>query len=177
MLHEVNEIIKKRHDKSSLVQSYQALLVRIIIIALTIYIALGHVFLVNQVKGMNMFPAVKDGDLYIAFRLQSHYEKNDILVYEDDGVKRIGRVIARENEIVEIDEEGILRVNGTIQSGEIMYPTYPENNIEYPYKVPDKHIFVLGDFRTQSLDSRNLGAIPRDKIIGKMITIIRRQGI
>ena len=107
----------------------------------------------------------------------NHYEKNEVLVYVNEDAKRIGRVIARENDIVEIDEEGTLSVNGTLQAGEIMYLTFPTENIEYPYQVPKDHIFVLGDFRTQSLDSRDLGAIHKDKIIGKIITLLRRQGI
>lgn len=177
MMREMSQAIQERTDRIELRKSFLSLLLRVLVITLVAYIALGHVFMVNQAKGMDMFPAVKDGDLFIAFRLHRHFEKNDVLVYENDGVKRIGRVIARENDVVSIDEDGTVRVNGTLQSGEIMYPTFPTDSIEYPYQVPKDELFVLGDFRTQSLDSRDLGAISKDKVKGKLITILRRQGI
>lgn len=169
--------IQMKTQLSALKKGYIDLLIRTLVLLLIFYIVLGHVFLVNQVKGMDMFPAVKDGDLYIAFRLHSNYQKNDVVVYENDGVKRIGRIVANQNDVVTIEDEGILRVNGTPQSGEIMYPTYPSISLEYPYKVQENHVFILGDFRTQSLDSRDLGSIPRNNIKGKIITILRRQGI
>lgn len=162
---------------TSLKNAYKDLLIRTIVLLVVFYVTFGHVFIVNQVKGMDMFPAVKDGDLYIGFRLHSKYQKNDVIVYENNGVKRIGRIVASQNDVVTIEENGILRVNGTPQSGEIIYPTYQTDNLEYPYKVPEGHFFILGDFRTQSLDSRDLGAILKNNVKAKIITILRRQGI
>ena len=101
---------------------------------------------------MEMFPAIKDGDLIIGFRLQRQYVKNDVLVYQVEGKQKIGRLVARATDVVTIDEDGTLRVNGTVQSGEIMYPTYPKEGVSYPYQVPENHIFVMGDYRTQAED-------------------------
>ena len=89
----------------------------------------------------------------------------------------MGRVIAREGDVVNIDENGTLHVNGTVQGGEIMYPTYAKEGIEYPYKVPEDSIFILGDYRTQTEDSRDFEAIPIDDVEGKVITILRRRGL
>lgn len=124
-----------------------------------------------------MFPALKDGDLVIAFQLQREYAKNDVVVYRADGEERIGRVAARAADVVTLDETGTLLVNGTVQSGEILYPTYAKEGITYPYTVPEGTMFVLGDYRTQAEDSRDLGAISMKDVEGKVITILRRRGL
>ena len=76
-----------------------------------------------------------------------------------------------------LDDSGTLLVNGTVQSGEILYPTYAEGELEYPYAVPEGYVFVLGDYRTQTTDSRTLGAVPMGDVKGKVITILRRRGL
>lgn len=124
-----------------------------------------------------MFPAVKDGDLIFGFRLQREYTKNDVVVYNADGKIRIGRIVAQANDVVTLDDSGTLLVNGTDQSGEIMYPTYAKKGMEYPYRVPEGEIFILGDYRTQTEDSRDFGSIPSEKVQCKVITILRRRGL
>ena len=173
----MNEMIKKRRDKLALKEGYIGLLVRIMILASIGVLLFTQVFLIARVKGNEMFPAVKDGDLVLAFRLQQNYEKNDLISYKNDGRRRIGRVIAQENDSVKMDDSGQLLVNAAIQSGEIMYPSYPRDTLEYPYEVPEGHVFILGDYRTQAKDSRDFGAIPKKEIEGKVITILRRRGL
>lgn len=131
----------------------------------------------TQARGIGMFPAIKDGDLIIGFRLQQAYEKNDVVTYKVDGKRNVGRFIAQGSDIVILDETGNLLVNGAVQAGEIMYPTYASGDIEYPYQVPENHVFVLGDYRTQTKDSRDFGPIPIEDVEGKIITILRRRGL
>ena len=173
----MNEMIKKRRDKLALKEGYIGLLLRIVLLASIGVLLFTQVFLIARVKGNEMFPAVKDGDLVLAFRLQQNYEKNDLISYKNDGRRRIGRVIAQENDSVKMDDSGQLLVNAAIQSGEIMYPSYPRDTLEYPYEVPEGHVFILGDYRTQAKDSRDFGAIPKKEIEGKVITILRRRGL
>lgn len=174
---EISEIIKERKTKAFIKEGYIDLGIKTLALVLVAYLLLSQVFLVTQAKGMGMFPAVKDGDLIIGFRLHKHYEKNDVVAYKIDGKRRIGRIVARSKDVVNIEEGGSLRVNGTPQSGEIMYPTYPKETLTYPYSVEENHIFILGDYRTQAQDSRDFGGIPLKKIEGKVITILRRQGL
>lgn len=173
----ISDIIKKRKNESAVRAAYIDLFLRILLLAIVGVLMFAQVFIIARGTGNGMFPAVKDGDLIIGFRLQQEYGKNDIVTYKVDGVRNIGRIIARETDVITIDEIGTLLVNGTPLGGEIFYPTYPKEGIEYPYRVPEDSIFVLGDYRTQTLDSRDFGSIPMDAVKGKVITILRRRGL
>lgn len=146
-------------------------------IAVAGYIFFTQLFLVTQVSGMDMFPALKDGDLAIVFRIQQEYVKDDVIAYQTPEGVRFGRIAAREKDVVFMDDSGVWQVNGTTQSGEILYPTYAVEGIEYPYSVPEGCIFVLGDYRTKATDSRIYGAVSMDDVVGKVITILRRRGL
>ena len=148
---------------------------RILIIAAAGYVFFTQLFLITQVSGMDMFPALKDGDLAIVFRMQQEYAKNDVIAYSTPEGLRFGRIVARESDVVFMDDGGSLQVNGTTQSGEILYPTYAVEGIEYPFRVPEGCVFVLGDYRTTATDSRIYGPIPMDDVAGKVITILRRR--
>ncbi len=173
----ISEIIRKRRNKAAMREETINLLLRIVFLIIIGYLIFTQVFLLARVKGNEMFPALKDGDLILGFRLQDRYEKNDIVTYKVDGQRKVGRYMGRGNDVITMDDSGTLRINGTIQSGEIMYPTYAKDGIDYPYQVPEDHVFILGDFRTQTLDSRDYGAIPMDDIEGKVITLLRRRGL
>lgn len=76
-----------------------------------------------------------------------------------------------------MDDSGTLVVNGSAQSGEILYPTYAKDGIEYPYTVPTGSFFILGDYRTQSKDSRDFGAVDLADVKAKVITLLRRRSL
>nr|WP_296835496.1 signal peptidase I [uncultured Marvinbryantia sp.] len=168
---------EKQRRQEEIRKGYVSLLIRIVLLAAAGWLLLTQVFLITQVSGNGMFPALKDGDLVFAFRLQQEYAKKDVVVYEVDGQEYIGRIAARGTDVVTLDDSGTLLVNGTVQSGEILYPTYAEGELEYPYVVPEGCVFVLGDYRTQTVDSRTLGAVPMGDVRGKVITILRRRGL
>lgn len=173
----ISQVIKKRRNKVAIKEGYLALLVRIIVLAILGYLIFTQVFLLSRTVGNEMFPAVKDGDLIIGFRLQKDYIKNDVVTYRVNGQRKVGRYIGHGNDLISMDDSGTMLINGSIQSGEIMYPTYAREGMENPYRVPQGHVFILGDYRTQAEDSRDFGAIEMEAIEGKVITILRRRGL
>ena len=166
-------------EKSPLLREVRSLAVRLAVFAALLWVLLTQVYLVTQASGSEMFPAVKDGDLAIVFRMQQEYAKNDVIAYRTDTGMKFGRIVARATDVVTIDDTGSLTVNGTTQTGEILYPTYPDEDgsLTYPYTVPENCVFVLGDYRTRATDSRLLGAVSLDQVEGKVITILRRRGL
>lgn len=171
------DAIRGRRDRVETRTGYVSLLLRGVLIFLALWMLFTQVFLVTQAPDNDMFPAIKGGDLLIGFRLQGDYVKDDVVVYELGGETRVGRVMGRATDVITLNESGTLLVNGTPQSGEILYPTYAKEGIEYPFKVPDDCVFVLGDYRTQAEDSRDFGCIPLENVKAKVITILRRRKI
>lgn len=170
-------VIRQRRIALNTREEYKNLIFRIVILGVAVYIIFTQAFLITRNVGQGMFPALKDGDLLIAYRLQKEYAKNDVIVYNIDGKQQVGRIIAKETDVVTLDESGTLRVNGTVQSGEILYPTYIKGDLEYPYRVPNGEVFLLGDYRTSTVDSRDFGSVSMKQVAGKVITILRRRGL
>ena len=84
--------------------------------------------------------------------------------------------IKQETDVITIDDTGQLLVNGTPQTGEIAFPTYAKKGIKkYPYRVPKGCVFLLGDYRTQTKDSRDYGPIKMEDVKAKVITVLRRR--
>lgn len=173
----LSQIINGRRNRALDRQGYISLLLRVLFLALAGWVLFTQVFLITQATGNEMFPAVKDGDLIICYRLQKDYAKNDVVIYTVNGQRRVGRIAARGTDVVTLDDSGTLLVNGTAQSGEILYPTYAKEGMTYPLTVPEDHLFILGDYRTQAEDSRDFGPVPLKALEGKVITILRRRGL
>lgn len=171
------EVISLRRNRLAVREGYISLLGRVVFIAAAAWLLFSQVFLLMQARGTDMFPAVKDGDLLIGYRLQKDYEQENVVVYKRDGKAYVGRVVAKSGDYVDITEEGSLIVNGTVKSGEILYPTYEREGVNYPYVVPESMVFILADYRTQAQDSRDFGAVELKDVQAKVITILRRRSL
>ena len=115
--------LHKRRNAAQDRRDALGLLGRVVVLAAAAWVLFTQVFLLTQASGNSMFPAVKDGDLLIGYRLQGTYAKNDVVLYEQDGKLRVGRVLGRENDLIALDDSGTLIVNGSAQSGEILSST------------------------------------------------------
>lgn len=162
---------------------YCWLLARLCFLALIGYLLFTYCFLITQNHGQGMFPAVKDGDLCVVFRTQAQrmlgekVKADDVIAYRTEGKRAFGRVVAVAGDLVMIGDSGSLMVNGVTEGGEIVFPTYAEGALEYPCRVPEGCVFVLGDHRINTTDSRLLGPVPLESVEGKLITILRRRGL
>lgn len=173
-----SEVIAERRRNAGLRRDAIGFALKLAVFVLAMWFVLSQVLLFAQVKGQDMFPSLKDGDLVLAFRLSSEIQKDDVVVCQVNGERCVMRVVARGGDVVTIDETGNLLVNGTNQAGEILFPTYAgDANITYPYAVPAGHVFVLGDYRTEAEDSRYFGAIPEEDVEGEVITALRRRAL
>ena len=147
----------------------------ILIFAIAMLIFL-HLFDLEIVDGNGMYPSLMDGDMVLAFK-KTDYKRNDVVFYQNDGISYCGRVIAKAGDSVQITEDGVVMVNGTPQIEKFGYKTYSNNLFGQATTVPDDSYFILGDFRTQTMDSRNFGCIEQKDIRSKTIMIIRHRGI
>lgn len=153
------------------------LLKNIGITALAIWILVTFVFGIYVQNGATMFPKVLDGDLVFYYRLDFDYNIDELVTFQYGETRYTARIVAVAGDIVDITDEGQLKVNGNVQSEEIFYATFKtESEIEYPYTVPENSVFVLGDYRTIAVDSRTFGAVSTKDIDGEIITVLRRRG-
>lgn len=151
------------------------------IFLLTLVVRTGYV------DGASMAPTMLDRDRYLVSGLFYTPEQGDIIVFqpEDNATTRryihggenkllVKRVIATEGQVVDIDES----TNQVLIDGVVLNEPYLPGNITdkkldssivYPYEVPAGHVFVMGDNRPVSVDSRQLGSIDTRTILGKVI--------
>ena len=132
-----------------------------------------------RVDGQSMRETLQDGDMLLILNdhLCAGYQPGDIVVLRKagfrDGKPLVKRVIALAGQTVDIDfEAGIVYVDGeALEEDYIREPTWTPEGLDFPVTVPEGHIFVLGDNRNNSSDSRHrdLGPIDLRMVIGKAV--------
>ena len=125
---------------------------------------------VLQIYGSSMTPNLEDGEIVVSVKSKSFARRNHSLYYNNKIL--IKRVIAVSGDWVNIEENGTVFVNGEeLVEPYISEKAYGDTNIEFPYQVPESKIFVMGDHRDVSADSRNtaVGNISQEQILGKIV--------
>lgn len=119
-----------------------------------------------------MTPTLAEGDIVVAIKT-SQFTKKDLIAFYYNNRILVKRVIAVEGEWVDIDDKGNVYVNSELldEDGYVMEKSLGECNIRLPYQVPEGKIFVMGDHRSVSLDSRStqVGCVAEEQIAGKLI--------
>lgn len=170
--------ITRRRDKLYFAASLRALLLKIAVIAALVWAVFSFVFGLGIASGQGMYPALRDGDLLLYYRLDTDYAIEEIVTFRVDGARHYGRVVARGGDTVDISANGQLLVNGNPQQEVIFYPTSKEGkNDTLPRTLADWEIYVLGDRRTSTVDSRDFGPLRIDEIDGTVIALLRRRGL
>ena len=144
--------------------------------ALVLVLVFSFVFRIIQVDGSSMVPTLTNGDKLIVWGAGYTPERGDVVIvdsYTTYGKPLVKRVIAKGGDTISIDyETGTVTVNGKVlQEDYIAEPTYLGYDVEFPYTVPEGTVFVMGDNRNQSLDSRSsyIGCIDEQDILGKVL--------
>ena len=126
---------------------------------------------VLQIYGSSMTPSLADGEIVLSMKT-ADFDKKDIVAFYYNNKILVKRVIAREGEWVELDKDGNLFVNGEqIEEPYIQDKSLGECDIEMPYQVPEGRIFVMGDHRAVSVDSRSsvVGCVAEEQVVGKLV--------
>ena len=139
-------------------------------------------FRVVVVEGTSMNQTLLDGDylLLLNSTFCGEPEQGDIVVISKDsydhGVPIVKRVIATEGQIVDIDfETGTVYVDGVaLVEPYLNTPTNVQGGVQFPLEVEDSCVFVMGDNRNRSKDSRyyEIGMIDTREILGKAIFLV-----
>ncbi|MBR5236347.1 MAG: signal peptidase I [Clostridia bacterium] len=129
-------------------------------------------FAMVQVEGESMLPTLQSKDRLVVTKLFYQPKAKDIVVIKSHALGKhiIKRVIAMPGDTIDIHQEtGDVLINGEV----INEPYIKEkllnagNAQKYPLVVPENYVFVMGDNRNNSQDSRNLGLIAFEDIVGR----------
>ena len=174
---EEKEIREKEGQGRELYEWLQALVCSV----LAVVLLFTFVIRLIGVDGSSMEPTLKHGDklLVLSSLLYDDYQYGDIVVLRKDTFLRepvVKRVIATENQTVDIDfDTGSVYVDGELLEEDYINDlTYTDEGMEFPLKVPEGSIFVMGDNRNHSTDSRDtrLGTVDARYVIGKAVVLV-----
>lgn len=126
---------------------------------------------VLQIYGSSMTPTLENGDIIFSVKT-SDFDQGDIIAFYFNNKILIKRAIAGPGDWVNMDEEGTVYVNGEmLDEPYLTEKSFGETDITLPYQVPDGKIFVMGDHRSTSVDSRSgtVGCVAQEQIVGKVL--------
>ena len=126
---------------------------------------------VLQIYGSSMYPTLQDGEIIFSVKT-AEFEPGYIVTFYFNNKILIKRVIAGPGDWVNMAEDGTVSVNGEVLEEPYLTETaYGDTDIELPYQVPDGKIFVMGDHRATSVDSRNtaVGCVAQEQVVGKIL--------
>ena len=160
-----------RHERNEAYRRLMWKLLAGIVLSAAVVVLVTNLWLaVLQIDGSSMNPLLQMNEIVVAVR-GDHPFKNDIIAFTQNNQLHVKRVIAVGGDQVAINDNGVVSVNGqALDEPYVTELSLGSCDITFPFLVPSGAVFVLGDNRPQSMDSRNseFGVVGREQIIGKV---------
>ena len=176
-----SEAEKEPEKKGFLKELYEWTQAIAVAVVLALFIN-QFVFSIVEVQGASMEPTLNQYERLFVFKPFYKPRNKDIVIVWSERLNKyiVKRVIATEGQVINIDESGNVYIDGEIQHEPYISAPYCDNDnfvvesddniAPYPYTVPEDHVFVMGDNRPYSNDSRGtVGVIKNSDVVGKAV--------
>lgn len=168
---QLDQELKRIRHKKEFGKMLRSTVASLIVVA-AIAVLISMLFLpVLRVTGTSMMPTMQNDELVICSK-RSNFQSGDVVAFYYNNKILLKRVIGVAGDVIDIKEDGTVYVNGTaLDEPYLSDQAKGECDVELPYQVPESRIFVMGDHRSTSVDSRSstVGCIADEYIIGRVI--------
>lgn len=126
---------------------------------------------VLQIYGNSMTPMLNDGEIVMSLKT-SKINKGEVIAFYYNNKILIKRVIGNSGDWIRVTDNGDVYVNDILlDEPYVSDKALGDSNIEYPYQVPEGKVFVMGDHRSVSVDSRNtsVSCVSQEQIVGRLL--------
>ena len=163
----VNRIRYEKRFRSSIINTLMTL---VVVAAAAILIAI-LVLPILRIYGQSMSETLDNGDIVVSVKT-ADLETGDIVAFYYNNTILVKRVIGQSGDWIDIAKDGTVSVNQVeLEEPYLDRKAYGEIDIKLPYQVPEGRVFVMGDNREISIDSRTMmiGCVAQEQIVGKII--------
>ena len=170
-IEELQDGLKHEKYKRSFAYSLRSTIYVLITVAAVAVLVAVLLLPVLQIFGNSMTPTLTEGNFVVSLK-GSELKTGDIIAFYFNNKILVKRVIANSGDWVDIDENGVVYVNNQqIDEPYVSEPALGQCDIKLPYQVPENRIFVMGDHRSVSVDSRSssIGCVAEEQIVGKIV--------
>ncbi|MBE6128857.1 MAG: signal peptidase I [Erysipelotrichaceae bacterium] len=177
-MQELEEELQREQNKEKVFFSFRNTVSLLIVVAAAVSLLTLYVLPILRINGTSMEPTFNENDMVLVFK-NKNLKTGDICAFYYNNTVLVKRVIAVSGDTVDMDLNGNISVNGkTLDEPYLEDRAFGHTDITLPYTVPESSIFVMGDNRSVSIDSRNtvIGCVGQGQIIGKVLFRIWSNG-
>lgn len=168
---------KKKARKG--MNDFQWFAMQVLIFVIILYVLFAHIVGITTMPNADMYPRIDSGDFLMFYRLDKDPKAQDVVVFEKNDTRYVGRVIAVQGDTIEITKDGAVIINGfSMMETNIFYETFPlEGFTTYPLTLQAGECFIMEDQRQGTEDSRYFGPVRYNEIDGTVISVMRRTNL
>lgn len=168
---EIEQVYRQASYRKRLMEAIRSTVFMLIVVA-AFAVLIAVLFLpILRIYGKSMHGTLDSGDIVLSVKSRD-FDTGDVVAFYYNNNILVKRVIAEAGDWVDMDDDGTVYVNEVkLVEPYITEKAYGETDITFPYQVPENRIFVMGDNREVSIDSRNtsIGTVSDEQIVGRLI--------